>query len=226
MQRTNHIGSAQSLALPTPLVGFGALLVLSLSLRCASKSSDDSDASRRGGMGPAGAGAGGAGSGGAGRSNTSGAGGAGIVNPNGEIGGVPGTCSAETVTRDCPPPASTCTGDGQRLDFINPTCAAGQCQWTGQSYPCVGPCSNGVCLPPDNVTGTCTSSAAGAAGQASDSVYPPADCSIPPSTCADSHTLNYYYVECVQGQCLTTVELLRCATGCTDGACQGNFTAK
>jgi hypothetical protein len=33
-------------------------------------------------------------------------------------------------------------------------------------------------------------------------------------------------VQCVNGQCLNSVQTQHCAVDCVNGACQGNFTAK
>jgi hypothetical protein len=247
---------------PTPLAGFAALLFLSLSLRCASKSTSDNStsahgtsagtngipASGQGGTtgGQAGSGTGvGSGSPGGGSPSIAGGGGAqssgasgasgssahgGSSSSQGGAAGATHSCTQSTVTDDCPLPPSTCETDLHTLDFSSATCPAGQCVYTTQTHACTGLCLNDACLPSSNTTSgappspACTPTNEGTAGQAGETAYNAGDCPIPPSTCADTQTLDYYFVQCVNGQCITSTQSLHCAGGCENNTCQGNFT--
>ncbi|HSU42458.1 MAG TPA: hypothetical protein VLJ38_22905 [Polyangiaceae bacterium] len=129
-------------------------------------------------------------------------------------------------------PASTCAADERTLMYFSASCEGGQCVYSTQTYACMGLCAGGACLASTTTTSgspppsTCTPSSEGTAGQAGDTAYTPGDCPIPASTCADASTLDYYVVQCVNGQCVTSVQAMRCAVYCVNGACQGNFTAR
>jgi hypothetical protein len=52
-------------------------------------------------------------------------------------------------------------------------------------------------------------------------------CELPPSVCLDATTLVYYtepHCDAAQ-QCIYTTNMLDCMGSCTNGACQGGFTA-
>ena len=51
-------------------------------------------------------------------------------------------------------------------------------------------------------------------------------CELPASVCQDPMTLVYYTEpRCENLQCVFTTNTLVCAGGCSNGACQGGFTA-
>jgi hypothetical protein len=51
-------------------------------------------------------------------------------------------------------------------------------------------------------------------------------CELPPSICTDATTLVYYTEpRCENLQCVFTTNMLTCAGACSNGACQGGFTA-
>jgi hypothetical protein len=219
--------TARGPRLPAPLLGFAAVLCLSLSLRCAAKSDpgDAGSAAGHGGTVAAGGHAGAGPSGGAGATGGVLGGAGGTGGGHGGAGGAP-ACTTTTVANDCPVPGSECEADGRTLDYYSdPFCLAGVCEWSVQKYRCPGLCAGGSCLASTTTTSgpppvTCGTGASGAGGE----LGTDNGCPIPASICVDAQTLQYYQADCVQGVCETKGLTLYCGSGCVNGACAANLT--
>ncbi len=231
MNRTKQSSPTRARRLPAPLVGFGALLFLSLSLRCGGRAKETTGSSTR--HGGAGAGqAGSAGMGGTGITITGGGGGAfgqgasGIVTSGTTgIGGAT-ACTDAFAQTECPLPPSTCAADGLTLNYYLASCPAGYCVYSTQSYECMGQCAGGACLASTTTAsgfpppGTSDAGGGGQAGDGNSPCVSTSDCQIPASTCVADDTLDYYVVQCLAGQCVTQLQSIHCSGGCFGGACQ------
>lgn len=222
----------------TPLIAFGALLIASLTARCAGNSGSDESATTGGSSGAA---SGSTASGG----TTSGQGGSVIVTG----GSTSGTCTATTVMNDCQLPPSTCDGDGVTLRYYTaPDCVLGRCSYMEQTMACPSRCYGGACAssttttsstppPPDPACVGDANRPAGAgnggvAGNAGDAGMSGAGattgCPTPASYCADDGQTLVYYTNphCEGDWCTAMGNTLLCDGGCADGGCLGNRTAR
>ena len=240
---------------PTPLLVFGAMLCASLAFRCSGKSDSNDGDVNGGSSGQGGSSAQGGSPAQGGSSAAAGWGTGGDIPQGGSAGAPTGPCTEANVTNDCPLPPSVCQDPSSMAYYSDVQCVSGQCAYTLQVYRCPGSCSSGACTastttasgpPPDSrCVGTAGSSGSG--GQSSGTSPVPGGaggagsriiiggagamggtngCDLPPSVCNDERTLVYYTEpRCENLQCVYTTNTLDCMGSCSNGACQGGFTA-